>query len=221
MTNNIKSTFWQDDEIALLRRLYADADSAEIARKLGCSLSRVYCKASKLGLKKSADYMAHQIDRCRMMLASLGKENRFQPGLTPWNKGLKGVFHGTKETQFQTGTRNGNAAKLWKPVGSERTSRDGYLERKIDDTPGIKNSLKWKRVHKMLWESINGPVPDGHVVVFKNGDKTDIRIDNLELINRVQLMSRNTYHNYGKEVASLVQLRGAINRKINKMEGKK
>ncbi len=29
------------------------------------------------------------------------------------------------------------------------------------------------------------------------------------------------YHNYGKEVAQLIQLRGAITKKINKLEGKK
>jgi hypothetical protein len=33
-------------------------------------------------------------------------------------------------------------------------------------------------------------------------------------------MNRNTYHNYPKEIANLVQLRGALTRQINKAKRK-
>ena len=212
---------WTQGDIHKLTLWYPNVSTAEIAERLGFSLSRVYCKAHKLGLKKSADYMARQMEKCGEEIARLGGDTRFKPGLTPWNKGLKWMGGGGVETQFKKGEISGRARELMKPLGSERISKEGYLERKIDDTPGVGQRCHWARVHKILWESAHGPVPKGHVVVFKNGDKTDIRIENLECITRVELMGRNTYHNYGKEVAELIQLRGAISRKINKLEGKK
>ena len=212
---------WTQIDLEKLRLWYPNVSTAEIADRLGFSLSRVYCKAHKLGLKKSADYITRQMEKCGEEVARLGGDTRFKPGLTPWNKGLKGMGGRGSETQFKKGEISGRAKEIMKPIGSERISVEGYLERKIDDTPGVGQRRHWATVHKILWESAHGPVPKGHVVVFKNGDKTDIRIENLECITRVELMGRNTYHNYGKEVAELIQLRGAISRKINKLEGKK
>jgi hypothetical protein len=34
-------------------------------------------------------------------------------------------------------------------------------------------------------------------------------------MSRAESMRRNSYHNYPKELAQLIQLRGALNRKIN------
>ncbi|MGH8431787.1 MAG: HNH endonuclease signature motif containing protein, partial [Solimonas sp.] len=72
-------------------------------------------------------------------------------------------------------------------------------------------------VHRLLWEEHFGPIPAGHTVVFRNRDKTNTRIDNLELITRAELMRRNSYHNnYPKEIGRVIQLRGQIVRQINK-----
>jgi hypothetical protein len=44
-----------------------------------------------------------------------------------------------------------------------------------------------------------------------------ITLGRLELISRAENMRRNSYHTrYPKEVAQLIQLRGALNRQINK-----
>ena len=75
-------------------------------------------------------------------------------------------------------------------------------------------------MHLILWESVHGPVPPSHAVAFRDGNKQHIALDNLELITRAELMRRNTIHNYPKEIAQLVQLRGAITRQINRKEGK-
>lgn len=36
-------------------------------------------------------------------------------------------------------------------------------------------------IHRVIWESVNGPVPDGMTINHRNGVKTDNRIANLEL----------------------------------------
>jgi hypothetical protein len=75
-------------------------------------------------------------------------------------------------------------------------------------------------VHRLLWEEHNGPFPDGHALVFKDRDKTNIVIENLELITRRELMLRNSSQRWGKEVFQVIQLRGAINRKLRSLSEK-
>ena len=71
-------------------------------------------------------------------------------------------------------------------------------------------------MHLIVWEAANGPLPEGHAVAFVNGDKSDIRFENLVLVSRADLMRRNTLHRLPKELAHAYQLIGAVNRKINR-----
>lgn len=206
---------WPPEQAAQLARIYPDLPTAEVARQLGITIDRVYTKAALMGLKKSAAYLSGPF-ACRMRRGdNVGAANRFKPGLVPWNKGLKGnTYPGCVKTQFKPGTRQGRAAKVYQPVGSERISKDGYLERKTND--GLPFQKRWRAVHLLIWEAANGPLPRGHAVAFKDGDKKNLSLGNLELVPRAELMRRNSYHNYGPELAKIVQLRGAITRQINR-----
>lgn len=130
-----------------------------------------------------------------------------------------------RETQFKKGTLSGRARELVKPVGAERISKDGYLERKTHDhiPDGVSReeanrlrARRWRGVHVIVWEAANGPLPKGHAIVFKNGDKRDIRLENLACITRRELMARNTVHNLPKPLAQTVQLLGALNRQLRR-----
>lgn len=102
----------------------------------------------------------------------------------------------------------------YKPIGTERISKDGYLERKIHD--GMPFQSRWRAVHIVRWEEINGPLPKGHALVFRDGNKANTDPSNMELISRADLMRRNTVHNLPKELAEVIQLKGALQRQINK-----
>ncbi|MCY7919398.1 HNH endonuclease signature motif containing protein [Bacillus vallismortis] len=112
---------------------------------------------------------------------SSGLDGRFKPGHIPFNKGKKGLMCGGKETQFKKGQR----ALNYRPVGSERVSVDGYIEIKVAD-PG-----KWRMKHLVLWEEANGPIPKGHCLLFLDGNKLNVSLDNLQLITRSQLVRMN------------------------------
>lgn len=105
----------------------------------------------------------------------------------------------------------------WRPVGSTKVL-DGYRYTKVADVPKAPWARNWKLSHVLLWESANGPLPIGYRLAFKNGDRTDIRLDNLELVSRADVMNRNSYHQYGKEIASAIQLVGVVSRRINRRE---
>jgi len=104
------------------------------------------------------------------------------------------------------------------PIGSTRLV-DGYVYRKVSDVPNVPYTVNWKPEHHLIWIAANGPIPPRHALTFRNGDRTDVRLENLALISRRQLMARNTVHNLPKPLASAVQLLGALNRQIRKRSG--
>ena len=205
---------WTDGQVETLVRLYPDTPTADIAEQLGVTVSRVYAKANLLGLKKSAAYFATPA-ACRIRNGDkIGVSTRFQSGHTTWNKGMKGLDIGGKETRFKPGHRGGKAAQLYQPIGTERISKDGYLERKINDDMPLQK--RWRAVHLLVWESANGPLPPGYAVTFKDGNKRNVILENLALISRADLMRRNTIHNWGPEIAELNLMRARLVRQINR-----
>lgn len=70
----------------------------------------------------------------------------------------------------------------------------------------------------MIWEAEHGPLPAGKFVVFADRNQKNFDPSNLVAVTRSENMRRNTYHRYPKEVARLIQLRGALNRQIHKRE---
>jgi len=137
------------------------------------------------GIKKSTMISLadrHGLHNGRDCKLNTGYEpTQFKKGITPWNKGMKGINLGGKQTQFKKGQKGWN----YKPVGTERTNTDGYVEIKITDPK------TWKAKHIIIWEEANGPVPSGHVVIFTDGNKQNVTLDNLLLISRRELAVMN------------------------------
>lgn len=205
--------YWTEAESAEFALMYPDTDTKALADHFGRSVSAIYDQAYDLGLHKSAEHKAEVQARTTLNLTEVGKASRFHANQTPWNKGKKGwCGEGCERTQF----KKGQIPKNWKPLGFERINTQGYLERKVRDLHGGKN---YRSVHLILWESVNGPLPSGHAVVFKDGNKQNITLDNLELVSRAELMRRNTRHNLPPELNAVIQLRGVLNRIINKKKG--
>jgi len=183
----------------------------------------VYAMAYKMGVKKTADYLASE--KSGRILPGQPKPGssatQFKPGQKTWNKGtrgLTGTHPNTRRTQFKPG-RAPQEARNYRPIGSLRITVDGYLERKISDCRETYPARRWRGVHRLVWEEAHGPIPRGFVVCFKPGmhttDPALITIDRLELLPLRENMLRNSLHQYPKEVAELMRLRGCLTRKIN------
>lgn len=209
-----------------LRRLYPTQSAQECADAIGVGLSSVVNRVTLLGLSKSPEWIAA---RTRQRWAEgrhdASRSAHFQKGLQSWNKGLRGVVgvqEGCRRTQFKPGELTGAARHNYVPVGTEKI-RDGLLCRKMTDDQSIYPAARWQPVQRLVWEAAHGPIPPGHIVVFKPGRHTTerdlITLDRLELVSRAENMRRNSYHTrYPKEVAQLIQLKGALNRKINRRQ---
>lgn len=118
-----------------------------------------------------------------------GRTGQFEKGHIPHNKGKKGLYPGGVETQFKPG----HSPKNVLPLYHERITKDGYVEIKVPETnPYTGHPTRFRLKHKWLWEQENGPVPDGHCLVFRDGDKTNCRLENLTLMKRAEAMLLNS-----------------------------
>lgn len=212
---------WSAEEDAELHRLYPDASTAIVARRLRRTVHAVSARAAKFDLRKSAAYLAGP-DAYRLRRGdNVGEPFRFRKGHVPANKGLRRPGFGPgrmKDTQFKRGSCNGFAAAHVMAIGSTRLI-DGYVYRKVSAVANVPYTVNWKPEHHLLWTTAHGPLPPGHILRFANGDRFDIRLDNLELVSRRAHMARNSVHNLGPELAKTVQLLGALTRQIRKRDG--
>ena len=200
---------WTVQMIEEVRRRYPHEKTEKIALDIGAKLHQVYRKASRLGLKKTQAYLDSP-DACRLRRGDkVGVSYRFPKGHVPANKGVKGInYEGCIATQFKKGQK----PHSWLPIGSERFSKEGYLQRKITETGYPPRD--WRGVHILLWEEHRGPIPKNHIVAFKDGNKNNIVIENLECISKAENMRRNSINNLPESLREVIQLKGAITRRI-------
>jgi len=183
---------WTAQELETLREKYPTTRTADLLPLFpGRHLGQLHSKAGCLGLHKDKETI-RAMQREKMA-------NPNHPGRS-------------KETQF----KRGNRSNTWKPIGSERVFKGGYLQRKVTDTGYPPRD--WVFVHHIVWREAGNDIPRGYRLIFKDGNMRNITVENLELVTIADLMRRNSVHRYGPEFSKVVQLRGAITRQINKQK---
>lgn len=121
---------------------------------------------------------------------STGRTGRFERGQTSHNKGKKGFYApGSEKGWFKPGVRQGVATKLYQPIGTERISRDGYRERKVNDDLPLQR--RWRAVHLLEWEAVHGSLPEGHCLKCLDGNKLNTDPSNWECVPRALLPRLN------------------------------
>ncbi|MDB4876418.1 MAG: endonuclease [Gemmatimonadetes bacterium] len=180
---------WSPQDDALLRQLYPDTPTEDVARRLGRTLTSTYGHAMKLGLEKSEAYLASPA-ACRLRRGdNVGAAHRFRQGHAPANKGMRrpGWTAGRmSETQFKKGQR-GNR---FQPIGSTRLV-DGYRYTKISATPNVPWTRNWKCTHIIEWEKLNGPLPKGMILKCLDGNRLNTDPSNWEQLSRALLPRLN------------------------------
>lgn len=132
-----------------------------------------------------------------------GRDGRIEKGSVSWNKGKKmppgkgGNHSNARKTHFKPGVRQGVATKLYKPIGTERVSKDGYLERKIHD--GMPLQSRWRAVHLIRWEEKNGKLPKGMCLKRLDDNRQNTDPDNWVAIPRGALPFLNGHRGYNYE----------------------
>ena len=89
-----------------------------------------------------------------------------------------------RATRFKHGQVNGIAAKREQPIGSERISKDGYVEVKVDEGLQRKPNCNFRMKHHVVYEQAYGSIPRGCNVVFADGDNRNFDPGNLVAVPR-------------------------------------
>lgn len=139
-----------------------------------------------------------------------GLTGKFRKGQTPHNKGKKmpkEVYEKVKHTMFA----KGNVPPNHRPVGSERISKDGYIEVKVAEPN------KWRLKQRVVYEEAKGKIPEGCPIIFFDGNKRNFDIDNLRCITWSELLYLNCNGlNNSNEITETGILMARLDRAKNK-----
>ena len=105
----------------------------------------------------------------------------FKKGHEPWNKGVKGIRL-NPATEFKEGELVGETHPSWK----------GGVQVPINDCAYLHAGAN-KRVRRprKIYEDVYGKIPDGYVVIHKDGNRYNDHYTNLEAISRKENLNRN------------------------------
>lgn len=143
----------------------------EVSEYFGIEFSVSQCRA----YKKNHDIVS-------------GLNCRFKDGNEPANKGKKmspEQYEKCKATMFLKGNVPANRME----IGEYTHTTDGYLVQKVQEHGTQKERFEF--VHRKVWEEHNGPIPEGKMVSFLDGNKDNCDIDNLVLIDNKENLELN------------------------------
>lgn len=180
-----------------------------LADEVGCTYGRImrFLKKNDLEIPKA-------------LIKQRKLESRKKKGDIPFNKGKKqtdymtaDAIERTKKTRFKKGNKphntnsNGNGAIVTRQDTSGRNYK--YIR--------IKKGV-WNLYHRIVWQKVNGKIPENHLVVFKDNNTENTTIENLELITMTENMYRNSKHNYPKEIIPSLVLNKQLENKLNTLQ---
>lgn len=201
--------FFTKEEQKLIAELYPNMLTQEVADRLGLPIRKVYQYANRMGIYKSAEFLAAETQRVGKALGCNEKAiaARFKPGQVSWNKGRKGICY-SPETQF----KKGNLPYNTKHDGAivTRTDKRGKQYQFIRTSLGV-----WEALHVHVYKKEVGEVPEGHVVRFVDGNTLNCDPSNLVAVSRKDNMLYNSIMRYPKDVRVVMKTLGKLKKKIN------
>ena len=179
----MKKRLWTERETAYLCRHYADTPMEVLESKLRRKRSGIWAKAAQLGLRKSAEYWTELGRKVSSSPKSIAC--RYAKGHESANKGKRIEEYMSAEAIAKcsrTRFKPGHVPHNTREMGSESLHADGFVYLKTEDGIVLK--------HRYVWEQAHGPIPDGYVVTFADGDRTNCDLSNLRLITREDVIRR-------------------------------
>ncbi len=177
----------------------------EFNRKFGCSITLEALRAAgdRYGIRS-------------------GRTGQFVKGHTPANKGKKMDPEKYKKC-MPTMFYKERQPDSHKPVGtlslrSNNKRNQRYVYEKVAE-PNV-----WRLRHILEWERYNGPVPEGNIIIFADGNSLNTDISNLVMISRSQhaVMNRLGIHGCNKDQTETAANVAALRIQISKRKrGKK
>lgn len=186
----MKRTKWTDEVIQFMIENYKGKDNIQLANLLN----------EKFNLNTNGDRVSNikaNLKRRKGIDLHTGINNGgYKKGHVPSNKGTKGLTKANK-----TSFKKGNIPYNHREIGEERITKDGYTMIKVRDGHLNKN---WELKHRWLYEKHYGKIPEGYNLIFLDGNKQNITLENLKLVSRSEdlIMNRNNLFSTDKEITN-------------------
>lgn len=195
----------------------------QFLREMGAHLGRTegtICQRMKLlGIELPAEVKQKRLQQSFKNLEESGKMSRFPKGNVPVNKGQKmapEVYERCKGTMFKPGQIPATCVHFGKPYLHSRIKKDGYIER----TWYIQESTNKRSAYLAYLCRNNGIDLTGKKPILKDGfdHSRAPTMEDIMIVTNAENMRRNSLHRYPPEVVKLCQLKGALQRQINKLQ---
>ena len=203
-----------------MRAEYGRTPTRELAARIGVTPGAINQRAKKLGLDAGRSvwtpdriaqlrglYATHSAQECADLMglaykqvvhgvkrAGLRKSREWK--VARMREANQQGIGGGQHTRFAPGHTTWNAGMTGLDIGHKPTD--------------------WRWIHHLVWEAAGREIPPGHALTFRDGDKRNAALDNLELLSRAELMARNSVHRYPEHIVKAVQALGVLNRQINR-----
>lgn len=149
----------------------------------------------KFGLNTTPDNIQNLKSKIRIREGFVFEPARndgcIKKGHIPKNKGKKWDEYMSKESQakaMKTTFKKRNISANNVPIGTERITKDGYIEIKIKDGNLNKN---WVLKHRYIYEQHYGKIPKNCKIIFLDGNRSNLNISNLKMISSAEELIMN------------------------------
>lgn len=210
----ITSTIFNQSEIGYIKSHYKGTPFPELLKGLNEEFGKEF-KLNQLlhfcyshGFKNGID---------TRLTGKEGMNTRFKKGSVPYTKGkhvedfMKSpeALERYKTTLFKKGHTPHNK----EAVGTVVVDSLGYLIKKVAEPN------KWEKLHKLVWEEAHGKLEEGQKIIFLDGNKQNVSLDNLMAVSNSVNAKRLKYGKpanteIGKTIAILSGLEVEIDKKV-------
>lgn len=176
-------------------------------------LTQTFNKKFNCNVSESA--IANQ--KVKLNLSSGITGGQFKKGNIPANKGKKWDDYVSKKSQkrsLETCFKKGNIPHNHRKVGSERITKEGYIEIKV------KEPNKWQLKHRYIYEKKYGKIPDGYNLIFLDGNRKNLEFSNLKLVSKAEdlIMNNNKLFTQDKELTNTGTIIAKVINKTSKLK---
>jgi hypothetical protein len=170
---------WDEQKISFLKANFRILSYSEIAIAIDMTKEQCSTKCKSLKLKRTPEEQTKINERTNTGV--------FKKDVKPWNAGTIGVVK-AKSTSFKKGNNQNKSVWYDKAIVITRDEKTGKCRKKIR----IDN--QWKYYSRYVWEDNFGPIPDGHIIIFKDGDSLNCEAWNLECISKQEALNRQNFN---------------------------
>lgn len=148
---------------------YKGVGPKEMAERLNAEFGTEYTRAQIKGF-----YCNHGLNS--------GLDGRWTHDRRPDTSKMKGR-HLSTATEFKKGQKALNKMD----VGTVIVNSDGYKMIKTGDPH------QWEFLHRKVWQEKNGPIPEGHMIIFLDGNRLNCEPENLRLVSKAENAVLNSH----------------------------